>query len=493
MSQFIRSTSSIDGNLYALLAGRATPQTFYLATGAGATAGKISATSHVTKGILNIGDTTYFDEVNKYLGVGVVPTFPLHVLSNDLSNIRLDTKKRVGVGYHSCAIHTEADGAIDVLMNCYLSNDALTWYRFDTSRPAMCLNHDSYGDLAYYRAAAGANPIGSDFVGADIRIGRADGYPNIATLKANSYLVMMTSTALNTPIEVMRLTANQRVSLGGEASPTGQLHIKGMTLASNGTEYFFNVTGTLTSSATATMIGAVINVTGAGATAYGIIGFRSTILAGYTGSGNTFSINGANISAGTNGASLGNLRGNSGICGQAYGVTVGDNFGVSGFAYYAGRNIGVIGAANINQNNGLNVGVIGIAINLGTSPKHIGGYFGLHGTTDPTFVSAALICDNGATTDPILLIRDNGTTTWSVTDGGTLTAAEAINMAFGTTTGTKIGTATTQKISFWNAVPVIQRAFIAAPVGGGTIDAEARTTINLLRQALIDIGVTAAS
>jgi Zn-dependent metalloprotease len=30
------------------------------------------------------------------------------------------------------------------------------------------------------------------------------------------------------------------------------------------------------------------------------------------------------------------------------------------------------------------------------------------------------------------------------------------NIAFNTTTGTKIGTATTQKLSFWNATPIVQ-------------------------------------
>jgi hypothetical protein len=38
----------------------------------------------------------------------------------------------------------------------------------------------------------------------------------------------------------------------------------------------------------------------------------------------------------------------------------------------------------------------------------------------------------------------------------TLTFGEAINLAVGTTTGTKIGTATTQKLGFWNATPVVQ-------------------------------------
>lgn len=41
---------------------------------------------------------------------------------------------------------------------------------------------------------------------------------------------------------------------------------------------------------------------------------------------------------------------------------------------------------------------------------------------------------------------------------GTMTLKEALNVAVGTTTGTKIGTATTQKIGFWNATPVVQQA-----------------------------------
>lgn len=46
--------------------------------------------------------------------------------------------------------------------------------------------------------------------------------------------------------------------------------------------------------------------------------------------------------------------------------------------------------------------------------------------------------------------------------------AEAKNIATGTSTGTKIGTATTQKIGFWNTTPVVQQAHIAdAAVAAG--------------------------
>lgn len=44
--------------------------------------------------------------------------------------------------------------------------------------------------------------------------------------------------------------------------------------------------------------------------------------------------------------------------------------------------------------------------------------------------------------------------TWTFADSVAL--ADAKNLSVGTTTGTKIGTATTQKLSFWNATPIVQ-------------------------------------
>lgn len=44
------------------------------------------------------------------------------------------------------------------------------------------------------------------------------------------------------------------------------------------------------------------------------------------------------------------------------------------------------------------------------------------------------------------------------TDASTATWADKLDMAFNTGTGTKLGTATTQKIGFWNATPIVQPA-----------------------------------
>lgn len=56
----------------------------------------------------------------------------------------------------------------------------------------------------------------------------------------------------------------------------------------------------------------------------------------------------------------------------------------------------------------------------------------------------------------------SGTTAFTVaapsTFSGNVTLADGINFVFNTTTGTKIGTATTQKIGFFNKTPVVQRA-----------------------------------
>ena len=65
------------------------------------------------------------------------------------------------------------------------------------------------------------------------------------------------------------------------------------------------------------------------------------------------------------------------------------------------------------------------------------------------------------------------------------------NIIASTTTGTKIGTATTQLLGFYNATPVDQPATISDPAGGGTVDAEARTAIDALIDRLQELGLIA--
>lgn len=58
------------------------------------------------------------------------------------------------------------------------------------------------------------------------------------------------------------------------------------------------------------------------------------------------------------------------------------------------------------------------------------------------------------------------------------TTVDAGNFVFGTTTGTKIGTATSQKIGFWNATPIIQPAAAAQAALTDSTGGTPSTTVN---------------
>lgn len=98
---------------------------------------------------------------------------------------------------------------------------------------------------------------------------------------------------------------------------------------------------------------------------------------------------------------------------------------------------------------------------------------------------------------------------------GNVTLDDAKNVAVGTTTGTKIGTAATQKLGFWNVTPVVQpagaaQAALTNSTGGtadGTLEAvgatnggdesgainnnftELHTLLNAIRTALVGAGI----
>jgi hypothetical protein len=201
-----------------------------------------------------------------------------------------------------------------------------------------------------------------------------------------------------------------------------------------------------------------LQVTGAGSSSFTTRAFNSTLLAGYTGVNATVAMNGLNSSAGTSNWPTGGFgTGNFGISANANATTTGTNIGSRGTASGGDISVGNFGYVTTAKNSATNIGVAGFGLNTGTTPIQIGGYFGLHSSA-PTFASAALMCDNGSTTSDIFVARDNGTAVWSIVDGGNTTWADAKNMVFNTSTGTKIGTGTSQKIGFWNATPIVQPA-----------------------------------
>ena len=77
------------------------------------------------------------------------------------------------------------------------------------------------------------------------------------------------------------------------------------------------------------------------------------------------------------------------------------------------------------------------------------------------------------------------------TDNATLTFADKLDIALNTGTGTKIGTATTQKLGFYNATPIVQGASVADASGGSVIDVEARVALNALISRIEATGLIA--
>jgi hypothetical protein len=88
----------------------------------------------------------------------------------------------------------------------------------------------------------------------------------------------------------------------------------------------------------------------------------------------------------------------------------------------------------------------------------------------------------------------NGTTAITIdaasgiTTTGGITLADAKDLAFGTSTGTKIGTATSQKIGFWNKTPVVQPSSTGESAG---FTAGAGTTVTHLSTFTGNSGSTA--
>jgi hypothetical protein len=191
------------------------------------------------------------------------------------------------------------------------------------------------------------------------------------------------------------------------------------------------ITATQPTTPVTTQNAVTISITGAGSAAQSNNAFFVSYLAGYTGSSLNRAGQFTNANLGTGSiliaaAGANTVTGNIGVNGAATGNTTGLNNGCIGIASNGDINVGVTGISQSVKNSAKNIGVVGSAVNTGTSPVQIGGWFSLNQTTVPT-VSAALIADNGSQTDPIARFQDNGTDVLSINDGGTITAST--NMA----------------------------------------------------------------
>lgn len=101
-----------------------------------------------------------------------------------------------------------------------------------------------------------------------------------------------------------------------------------------------------------------------------------------------------------------------------------------------------------------------------------GGFVTGAGTTDKR------LAEDGTWVDDTKDAQTNTANTWSANQ----TLAD-VDLVLGTTTGTKLGTAATQKLGFWGATPVVRPLF--ATGAGHTVDelVTVLQTIGLLKQS----------
>lgn len=65
------------------------------------------------------------------------------------------------------------------------------------------------------------------------------------------------------------------------------------------------------------------------------------------------------------------------------------------------------------------------------------------------------------------------------------------NIRVGKSIGSSFGKSSTDKASVYGVTPVIQASAISSPSGGTTIDSQARTAIDSIRNAIKNFGITA--
>lgn len=164
---------------------------------------------------------------------------------------------------------------------------------------------------------------------------------------------------------------------------------------------------------------------------------------------------------------------------------------------YTGQSVDVFQVFDSTPTKGLGISANGTVTprhrtsDLGTAAAHWLNFFAARGTFEADAAGSVPLTVKGAASQSAAILEVRSSSAALATFGtGAVTLAEGYNIAAGSTTGTKIGTATTQKLGFFNAAPIVRPAAITAPTGGVVIDAEARTAINAIRTALTNLGLT---
>lgn len=163
--------------------------------------------------------------------------------------------------------------------------------------------------------------------------------------------------------------------------------------------------------------------TGAG----NLVGMEGGFGPGYTGTSGNFVINVINENEST-GTELNLVGGGAqesdcavGIHALAGGANGGTRVGIVGAAQGGDYNVGVLARSFPSGADAVSIGLLGFANSSGAGGVSVGGYFtrSTSGGANPVITeSAALMCDNAATNDPIFTARDGGATVFQILNGG---------------------------------------------------------------------------
>lgn len=198
----------------------------------------------------------------------------------------------------------------------------------------------------------------------------------------------------------------------------------GLGILANGVGY--HITATQPTSPVTGQNAVEFDIASAGSASQTNRAFRVLYSSGYTGPSQSVAVSGANQVAGTGNtpvpaSEVNGAVGNVGTNGVSTGVTAGLNVGATGSAQAGITNVGLAGYAQVSENSGTNVGVLGTAFNAGTgTAPAIGGFFGINAAIGTE--SAALIADIGLTNVPIFRGRINGADFFVIDSSGDASA-----------------------------------------------------------------------
>lgn len=153
------------------------------------------------------------------------------------------------------------------------------------------------------------------------------------------------------------------------------------------------------------------------------------------------------------------------------------------------------------RNGSFRMGIYSAGVSVGTSGFVAGATMEVRSTVEQLRISYNASSRLGITVSSAGVVTFDATgASAGFTFSDSITIADAQNLIFNTTTGTKIGTATTQKLSFWNKTPIVQPttgitgATVSSPGAGTNIktdDTFGGYTIQQIAAALINVGILA--